>query len=275
MSIVSAALILAATIGCAPSVDPNSPDVCFSNGWCNATEYCAKELGDCWGQGVCMPRPTIPPPCLEPVCGCNGVTYANGWVAAMEGVSLWRPWACDAGDLDHNGHVDAADLDAFNGCMRGPELIYIDTCLEADTDYDYDVDLADYVTFQIMASPAIAVANVSNSDCAAVGSELGVWCEVDDSIVVLTAPGRMQILHNDATYNCCMTGVALTVSIQGSLISVEESELLEIPCMCLCCYDVMASVVNIPAGAYTLRYCWEDQDQSWEYRCVERPVAIP
>jgi hypothetical protein len=274
MGMLLCGFFVAGQLICAPAIDPNSPDICYSNGWCDSSEYCAKPVGDCWGLGVCTPRPTIPPPCLEPVCGCTGVTYPNGWVAAMVGVSLRYPWACNAGDLNHDGHVDAADLDAFEVCMRGPDLICTDTCMEADTDYDYDVDLADYIVWQLMASPAAAVASVSHSDCSEASADLGE-CMVDDTIAILPSTGRLQILHDDVTYNCGMTGIAILVSVQGSLIEIEEIELLDVPAFCLCCYDVAATVVNLQPGAYTVRYCWEDQDMGWVDRCLDAPVVIP
>lgn len=275
MGMLICGFLITGSLVCASAVGPNLPDVCSANAQCGPNEYCAKPVGNCWAPGVCAPRPVDVPPCWEPVCGCNGATYPNGWVAAMLGMNLRYAWACNAGDLNHDGHVDAADLDAFGICMRGPDLIYTDSCAEADTDYDHDVDLADYVVPQLMASPAAAVASISHSGCKAVNTEPGDWCVVDDSFVIFPSPGSLHILHFNVTYNCCLTGIAITVDVQEDLIAIQETEVVEIPCFCLCCYDVGVTIVNLQPGAYNVRYCWRDSDMGGIERCIEIPVVIP
>ncbi len=51
-------------------------------------------------------------------------------------------------DLDGDGDVDAADLNAFEGCMDGPGVSTGPGCTPADYDADGDVDLADFAEFQ-------------------------------------------------------------------------------------------------------------------------------
>jgi hypothetical protein len=51
-----------------------------------------------------------------------------------------------AADLD--GDVDAADFDAFGGCMTGPEVDAGPGCTPADLDKDGDVDLGDFTALQ-------------------------------------------------------------------------------------------------------------------------------
>ena len=61
---------------------------CTTNGDCGFGEYCAKDLGDCDGEGVCTVRPRW---CLDiwiPVCGCDGKHYSNGCYAARAGVNV-------------------------------------------------------------------------------------------------------------------------------------------------------------------------------------------
>lgn len=270
MESVVGVLLLAGQLMCAPAVDPNSPDICYFNGWCDANEYCAKPVGDCNGVGVCTPRPDYPPPpCWEPVCGCNGVTYANGWVAALEGASLRYPWSCEAGDLNHDDHVDIGDVELFAPCMTGPDVFYGSNCYEADNDYDYDVDLADFVPFQIMASPAAMIGQHGYGAC----ERRREFCAPDDFIVE-TASRRLSVLHENAAYNCCKDDIAVTLSVSGSSIAMTETEVVTIPCFCICCYPVTTTVVNLDPGLYTLNYWWADDDDGL-WHCYQVAVSVP
>ncbi len=62
---------------------------CVENSDCSLGQYCAKDIGNCPGAGVCTPIPagfcqTI----AMPTCGCDHVTYANPCTAAAEGVNV-------------------------------------------------------------------------------------------------------------------------------------------------------------------------------------------
>lgn len=61
---------------------------------CAIEEYCAKLLGDCDGEGTCTLRPVVCPRSVEPVCGCDGVTYSNACYAAAAGQSVDYPGEC-------------------------------------------------------------------------------------------------------------------------------------------------------------------------------------
>jgi hypothetical protein len=74
---------------------------CNANADCLSGEYCAKAIGECEGEGVCMAMPTTCP--LAPVsaddivCGCDGKTYGyyiNACDAAAAGVNIAHKGAC-------------------------------------------------------------------------------------------------------------------------------------------------------------------------------------
>jgi hypothetical protein len=75
---------------------------CLSDADCNATEYCATPEGECGGFGTCSGR-GINVFCVatvQPVCGCDGVTYSNACYAQKAGASLQSDGACADGSAD-------------------------------------------------------------------------------------------------------------------------------------------------------------------------------
>ena len=71
-----------------------APPSCAANADCDADDYCAKDEGDCDGQGACEPKPVACPHVWDPVCGCDGRTYGNPCVAAAAGVNVRHQGAC-------------------------------------------------------------------------------------------------------------------------------------------------------------------------------------
>jgi hypothetical protein len=64
---------------------------------CRQDEYCAFEPGVCGHAdepGVCRPRPEVCPEIYAPVCGCDGVSYANECQAHAAGVAASSDGAC-------------------------------------------------------------------------------------------------------------------------------------------------------------------------------------
>lgn len=73
----------------ARACDPASP--------CPEGEFCEQVPGTCgsWEQpGVCTPMGEACPAVVDPVCGCDGVTYGNDCLRQLAGVSLDHPGPC-------------------------------------------------------------------------------------------------------------------------------------------------------------------------------------
>jgi hypothetical protein len=123
-------------------------DGCMDNSDCLWwAQYCEKPVGFCDGPGMCTKIPEICPFLLDPVCGCDGVTYPNDCVVAMNSASIAYYGSCTCpGDFDHDGDVDGSDLTVFAADF-GHTNCAVPTPCEGDFDRDGDVDGSDLAIF--------------------------------------------------------------------------------------------------------------------------------
>ncbi|MBU0637998.1 MAG: hypothetical protein KKB50_03975 [Planctomycetes bacterium] len=99
-------------------------------------------------------------------------------------------------------------------------------------------------------------------------------CELDDEIILTVHGNDLKVLHANATYNCCLDDITITLSVQGDVIQLFEEELLTNPCWCVCCFNVDASVRDLEGGRYTVEFWWFDTDTE-ELRCHVEEIVIP
>jgi hypothetical protein len=95
-------------------------------GTCPTGEVCLRPLGECAAdaEGICHPTPVACQGVINPVCGCDGVTYDNACVAAGAGATV-----------DHEGECGEPEgCDGLTGvtCPEGQFCKHADGACEAD-----------------------------------------------------------------------------------------------------------------------------------------------
>jgi hypothetical protein len=81
-----------------------------------------------------------------------------------------------------------------------------------------------------------------------------------DAMEITVKARAIHIAHRNATYNCCPDDIEVALTVEGNLLRLSETEILTIPCSCLCCYDVESNIVDLWPGTYIVEYCWYDYE---------------
>jgi len=92
------------------------------------------------------------------------------------------------------------------------------------------------------------IQDVSNSGC----KEDETDAEPAEGIDLSYADGFLTVVHTDVVYNCCLDRIDVTMQIEGTVISLYETEVAPNPCDCICRYDVTTRISGLESGTYTV-----------------------
>jgi len=93
----------------------------------------------------------------------------------------------------------------------------------------------------------------------------------EDSVRATALRGSIHVYHDQAEWNCCAT-IAFDLDARGDTFDLYESETFEVgPCDCLCCFDLVATITDVPPGDYLVRVLAAETGEVFGETWVEVP----
>lgn len=80
----------------------------------------------------------------------------------------------------------------------------------------------------------------------------GEYQEDPPKVEVLTDGLTIEIVHQNAWFKCCMDTILVDLRQEGEHIILTESEVVTMPCRCICPFRVTASVEVSRPGVYRI-----------------------
>jgi len=85
------------------------------------------------------------------------------------------------------------------------------------------------------------------------GSAQAGFAPCQDTVRAEAVGNTINVYHDQAEWNCCAEIVFDLHAVQDTF-DLLEFETFEVgPCWCICCFDLSASIVDVPLGEYLVR----------------------
>ena len=97
------------------------------------------------------------------------------------------------------------------------------------------------------------------------------WPPCADTVRAVVVGSNINVYHDQAEWNCCAT-IAFDLDARGDTFDLYESETFEVgPCHCLCCFDLVATITDVPPGDYLVRVLAAETGEVFGETWVEVP----
>ncbi|UCF33977.1 MAG: hypothetical protein JSV78_01465, partial [Phycisphaerales bacterium] len=98
-------------------------------------------------------------------------------------------------------------------------------------------------------------------------------CPEPDSFIFTVEGNTLHVLHENATYNCCLDEIVISLSVEDDLLILTEEEIAPMPCWCICCFEAEVTIVDLPPRVYTVEFHWFDYE-TWQEQCYVEEIVI-